>query len=89
METDTLNSAATLAHKHAHKVLDSVQSIYIEGAHKLDKDAMERLIGYYLWETDLVLRCKGTFTSKSEGGEHLMLQGVGTLFEFRLSGQTS
>jgi len=33
-----------------------------------------------LWETDNILRCKGMFNTKNES---LMLQGVGTLFEFR------
>lgn len=42
---------------------------------------MQVVVGQYLWETDSILRCKGTFTSNE--GKRLMLQGVGTLFEFK------
>jgi G3E family GTPase len=59
----------------------------VKGEGDLDKEMLERLIGTYLWETDLVLRCKGVF--KSSKGDQMMLQGVGTLFEFRSLAATS
>lgn len=47
---------------------------------------MQVLVGTYLWETDLILRCKGVF--KATDGRRMVLQGVGTLFEFRETEQS-
>ena len=76
-----LAQAADTAHQHAHVLVDQIQSLYIQGQKALDKNKLEVLVGTYLWETDLVLRCKGQFVANDQ--QKMMLQGVGTLFEFR------
>ena len=76
------------SHALGHKILDLVNSVYINDTGPLCRNKLEMAIGELLWEGKdeygvHVLRCKGIFKDKSDGKTYMM-QGVESLFEINL-----